>query len=205
MTDQDNDTLSLSRLDVISCALGAAILLFLSLSAIRIQKPSETSATRFLHVSVDLVSGMDRRDSPVITFFVTPPGGQTPIDVPAFAFDPVSGRLRPEATALVSFTRLLEKGTFHVSGSAIEADRERREAPASAYLTITDPVPGEWLFQFAVTNSRDSFGTVLSGEAADLKVDGIIRALSRTSSSVKSVDSTVTVGRLSETVLMSVE
>ncbi len=199
-----NDTLALSRLDVISCALGAAILLFLTLSAIRIRPPSETSARMFVHVSVELTSGAAREDAPIITFFVTAPDDPKPFDVPGYAFDPRSGLLRTSMMTSERVARLRETGVYQVAGSCIDRGVTLEDGATTAHLTILLPLPGEWSFRYTVSNSQDPFLTV-TGADASLTTVGIMRVMTRTSNQVDSEMSTVQAGTLSKEITVFVQ
>ena len=155
------DPLLVSMLDVLSCGIGAAIILFLSFSVIGNPEEPVPRIGRFL----------------VAEFVVAPP---------AVAFRPV---IRPPAapqsnTAGSPLPLLMRKvaddGLVPASGHSIilsgfgranVRDDDTRPDERRLVVTVLDPLPGMWSIDLVVSDFRDAFA---GGAAPEPQIRGIV-------------------------------
>lgn len=143
MKGDGGDTLSLSRLDVVSCALGAAIILGLVLSVKReippVQVPSETVV-----VVVWQVDSLPDGERPLANLRLQLPSGEA-VDLPLDDFTS-HGVLR--AAPKTKAGRLLAASAAEVVVGGISYFGDSAHATSSAdpsySLYLLDPVPGDW-------------------------------------------------------------
>lgn len=170
--DDDNDhqmedaALTHIILDLISSALGGAILLGIILSISRASKPAAGATAPFLLVRLSVGAAGDKvPDSDVLpNLWVKPPGASEGFDLPLEQFDLVSGRSKPGATLEPRFASLMATGNqFHVIGFYRHGEGDARvnlvesSAPGSPIfmLYVAEPTPGVWSFRARYQNRRD--------------------------------------------------
>jgi hypothetical protein len=142
------DTVNASALDVISCGLGAAVLLFLVLSVVRADTRTSASTEEFIEILISLSGTSDALIVPVLQ----PPGASKPIVVPLLAIDRVTGRFRPDSAKLGvdpdQMSKLLEAAQeYQMLGFTIAGDyrvTEYKSGKKEFRVNILVPAPGEW-------------------------------------------------------------
>lgn len=155
MNDSDNSdaALATSQLDIISCGLGAAILLGLVFSIVKDKPPVELSSAQF--ILVDWWTGPANTDVE-LHFIVTPPNGPTEEFSPAKWFDLETGQRRPDRPGF----KLDEYGDFAVimKGAGTPPDGFR----SGPSIWVSSPRAGEWKFQARyASTSGDSLDELL--------------------------------------------
>lgn len=180
--ESDLDPLALSRLDVISCGLGGAVLLGLVFSIVRQQSPSTVSSPPFIHVVWEVDSVRDNVH-PLINAVITPPDGDS-FDLPLEDFDP-AGRLKPLADRRFDNGRLDQLGGFTLLGFSRFGEMSRvlrtksgdvvrndNESPKQVYqLLIANPASGDWTFKARYQNNRNSHELSDEDVVNSIKVD----------------------------------
>jgi hypothetical protein len=181
---RQDDTLSLSSLDVISCGLGAAVLLGVIFAVVKHESPVTTSSPQFILVELSAV-GQDPVQ-PLLNVVVQPPHFAYAFDILLEDFDlergvpkPNAQRLRPE----------LPIDNFRLLGFSRDGTAERNEtalpnhnaaARAIYRLLIHEPYAGNWGFAARYQGPRNS--SRLSAEQVASKVDITLEAITRDSS-----------------------
>ena len=148
--DQTNnpDTVNASALDVISCGLGAAVLLFLVLSIVRADSKASASTDEFIEILISLSGTSDALIVPVLQ----PPGASKAVVVPLLAIDRVAGRFRPDPAKLGvdpdEMSKLIEAAQeYQMLGFSISGDyrvSEYKSGKREFRVNILRPKPGEW-------------------------------------------------------------
>lgn len=155
MSEQGDDTLSMSFLDVISCALGAAVILGLVFSIVRREASVTTSSPEFIRLTLHTASS-EPDVHPLLNVIVKPPGHAEGFDLVLEDFDLVRGRPRPRAERrdrglpidnlrLFGFSRHGEHRKF-LAGDGQEVLDANASDLAVYRLMVKVPEPGEWQF-----------------------------------------------------------
>lgn len=145
-----SNPLELSRLDLISCALGGAVFLGLIFSVVRQTPPVLTSAPPFIE-SRWVVRG---EPDALLNLRIKPPEGSA-FDLPLEELDLESGRPKGSASSLgaLGIFRLL--GFSRYGRNALFLDQPREEATRVFKLLILQPVPGVWKLEARYQNRAD--------------------------------------------------
>ena len=139
---ETDGTSHLSQLDVISCALGAAIFLSMIFSVIKERPPQQRSAPDYLYVS--WLSDVENAD---FAFRITPPGGQERVFRPQEFFNMQLGTMQPSKAVLFP---LQEYGSFTIERPAVKSfvppkQLQELEGYKSVIgLHIAQPRAGDW-------------------------------------------------------------
>lgn len=186
------DPLALSRLDVISCGLGGAVLLGLVFSIVRHETPVNVSAAPFILVEWRVEKCSKAGVRPLVNVVVTPPpeSSSPPIDLPIEEFDLRTGLLKDERIRQHTDALIFQKGDFQLmgfsrfgdeSGLLTTAGDEVRDDNASSTpvfrLRIANPEPGPWRFQIRYQNNQNA--RELSDDQARNEIQVRTRAYTR--------------------------
>lgn len=194
MDDQEldiGDPLALSRLDVISCGLGGAVLLGIVFTIVRHQAPTTVSAPPFILVEWR-VEGEKDGVFPLINAVVQPPNGAKEFDLPIEEFDVRTGRFKPPekrqqpnspiySTAgnyeLLGFSRFGDEEAVRLTKSGGVVRDDNASSNPTFRLRIANPDPGEWHFKARYQNNRNA--RFLSDEQAANTIRVFARAFIR--------------------------
>lgn len=157
-TNEDTgDPLALSRLDVISCGLGGAVLLGIVFSVVRHKPPAEVSAPPFILIEWDVSNvAQDSKVFPLINAVIRTPNGDE-FDLPLEDFDS-AGRSKWPVERREPNSPLYESGDFSILGFSRFGDdspllrnpsgvliANRNDSTTPTYqLHIANPIPGPW-------------------------------------------------------------
>jgi hypothetical protein len=156
--EQTEDTLALSYLDVISCGLGAAVLLFLVLSLVKAQSPALAVPTGKFVVTVFTLTP-ESGSAPYIrpNVRITPPGGEWAELALENRAEP-AGRVGPadfptdelRSRRFAALNAAVKDGIY-LTGFAFRSDHRLQlvadGAPAKPLVftvSLLKPTPGEW-------------------------------------------------------------
>lgn len=148
--EQSTDVVNASALDVISCGLGAAVLLFLILSVVRSQPQESASVEEFITVEFRV----SQDSHALVTPLVKVPGRTEPIRIPLLAVDRTTGRFdvtaRKDDVNEDDMNQLAAAATggYDLLGFSLEGDfRARYETTGEDRIFrmhISGPNPGQW-------------------------------------------------------------
>lgn len=172
--EEESDDLALSRLDIVSCGLGGAILLCLIFSIIRSSPPIVASAPPFINATFIV------KDPQVLLNVYLKPPGEAGFEIPLEDFNLAIGRLKPpterkrnipltppEDIYLLGFSR-------HGHDAMLLANQtgERRFV-----VVIERPRPGRWQVEARYQNRADIDKWFAAGKpiAADIGRTVVLR------------------------------
>lgn len=149
-TEQSVDAVNSSALDVLSCGLGAAVLLFMILSVVRSQPKESGSVEEYVTVEFRV----KQSSHALVTPLVKVPGQTKPIRIPLLAVDRTTGRFDPssrkDGVSVDDMNHLAASatGAYDLLGFALEGDYRASYQEAGEdrvfRLHISGPNPGEW-------------------------------------------------------------
>lgn len=155
--DEGGDPLALSRLDVISCGLGGAVLLGIVFSVVRHKPPVEVSAPPFILIEWEVSNVVEEsKVFPLINAVITTPSG-VEFDLPLEDFDS-AGRSKRPVERQEPNSAMYESGDYSILGfsrfgddspllrspsGALIANRNDSTTP-TYQLHIANPVAGPW-------------------------------------------------------------
>ena len=165
---EQQDPLAVSRLDVISCALGAAVILFLCFAAVRSRPPVELWADASIELSARIEAEPGSR--PTLTFLAQPPGEQRFLPVWPRLFNASTGELAGEQLdnpiSLALLKGIEPEGRLLLTGglidlalpatiAAVDAGPATTARTYLADLLILKPKSGEWKFRLKIPDTAD--------------------------------------------------
>lgn len=193
MDDQDveiTDPLALSRLDVISCGLGGAVLLGIVFTVVRHQPPAAVSAPPFILIEWKVKSAKDEV-FPLINAVIQPPAGAEEFDLPLEEFDLRTGRLKSPSMRQKPDSLIYRTGTFELLGFSRFGDEDPIRTTKAGVVVVDDnasstptfririanPQAGEWQFRARYQNNRNARN--LSDDQALNTIQVFARAFTR--------------------------